>query len=233
MSIKKVSFINDVYYVKKHNKPKEIFKTLIKILKRENKEKKLSLIDIGCANGELLFHLNKNFPGYDLTGIDVDSNLLKKAKKICPNNVKFLKYDVLNSNKNLGKFDIIILSGVLSIFSNAEKILTNLIKILNPNGRIFVFESLNLYSYNLYIKSETFKKNKKIIWYKNMYSKDFIERIAKKNKKRCVFFPFKLKINIRKNKKNLQYGWTEYLSGKKIVTSGLGIIHNQFWVKIF
>ena len=121
----------------------------------------------------------------------------------------------------------------MSIFDNAEKVLKNLIKILKPKGKIYIFESLNVYSYNLHIKSETFKKNKKIVWFKNMYSTDFIKKFASKNKKKCSLFPFQLKINLKKNYKNLQYGWTEILSKKKIVTSGLGLIHNQFWVKIY
>lgn len=233
MNIKKVSYMNDVYHKKKYTKPKEIFKKLINFLKKEDKKRELSLIDIGCANGELLFHLRRSFPYLKLTGADVDNKLLDKAKKVCPKNINFLKMNVLNIKKNTEKFDIIILSGVLSIFDNAEKVLKNLIKILKPKGKIYIFESLNVYSYNLHIKSETFKKNKKIVWFKNMYSTDFIKKFASKNKKKCSLFPFQLKINLKKNYKNLQYGWTEILSKKKIVTSGLGLIHNQFWVKIY
>ena len=65
-----------------------------------------------------------------------------------------------------------------------------------------------------------------------MYSKDFFNRFANKHKMKCSFFPVRLNINLKKDKKNLQYGWTEYLSNKKIVTSGLGIIQNQFWTKL-
>jgi ubiquinone/menaquinone biosynthesis C-methylase UbiE len=225
-------FINDVYHKKKYNNPKEIFSFLTKLLNKENK-KDLSLIDVGCASGELLYHLKKKFPNYKLTGIDIDDKLLSLAKKFCSKDISFKKMNVANIKKNVGKFDIVILSGVLSIFSNAEIVLKNLIKILKPKGKIFIFESLNTYSFNLKIKSESFKKNKKIIFYKNIYSTDFIKRFALKNDKKCKFFPVELKINLKKNKKNLIYGWTEYLSKKKIVTSGLGIIHNQFWTKIY
>ena len=40
-------------------------------------------------------------------------------------------------------------------------------------------------------------------------------------------------LQTKKNKNNLRLGWTEILSGKKIVTNGLGLIQNQFWIKIF
>ena len=187
---------------------------------------------MGCANGELLFHLSKNFPTFDLTGVDVDKHLLKRAKSSCPKNIKFKQINVLKLEKKLKKFDIIVISGVLSIFKNADKILNNLLKILKPKGSIYIFESVNLYSYNLQIKAETYKKNKKIIWNKYMYSTDFFNRFALQHRMKCSFFPIKLRINLKKNKKNLQYGWTEYLSNKKIVTNGLGIIQNQSWIKI-
>ena len=47
--------------IKKRDKPKEIFTYLIKLLKKKSKRRNISLIDIGCANGELLYHLGKNF----------------------------------------------------------------------------------------------------------------------------------------------------------------------------
>ena len=64
--------------------------------------------------------------------------------------------------KKIKKYDIIVISGVLSIFEDAEKILNNLLKILKPKGLVYIFESLNLYSYNLQIKATTYKKRKKL-----------------------------------------------------------------------
>ena len=77
-------------------------------------------------NSHQVFHLNKFFKKASLTGIDVDGKLLNKAKKICPKNIVFLKKNISNNNLKIGKFDIIILSGVLSIFKNGEKILKNI-----------------------------------------------------------------------------------------------------------
>ena len=234
ISKRKTHFFNEVYANKnRYLKPKEIFIHLIKILKKEKLNKKLSVIDIGCANGELLYNLFKNFKDLNLTGLDVDKKLIQKAKKKCPDQIVFKQGDITKKINNLGKFDIIILSGVLSIFDKGEKIIKNLFSILKPKGRIFIFDSLNIYSFNLYIKSEDIKKRKKKIWFKNMYCTKFFEDTAKKFKKKCKFFEFRLKVNLKKNKDNLRLGWTEILSKKKIVTNGLGIIQNQFWVKIY
>ena len=184
------------------------------------------------AGGELLFNLRKNFD-YKLTGVDVDEKLLRKAKTKCSKDIIFLKKDIFKNNFKGKKYDIIIFSGVLSIFQNGEKIFKNLMKILKKKGKIFIFDSFNIYSYNLNITATKYNKNKKIFWYKNMYSLDFIEKEAKKFKKKCKFFEFKMKANLKRNNKDLSLGWTETLSGRKIVTSGLGLIQNQFWVKIY
>ena len=160
-------------------------------------------------------------------------NYCLKPKK-CALQILSLKREIFQKKiNNIGKFDIVIFSGVLSIFNDGEKILKNLFSLLKPKGKVFIFDSFNIYSYNLYIKSETKKNNKNIIWYKNMYSTDFIKNFSKKLKKKTIFYEFRLKKKLKKNKRNLNYGWTEFLSGKKIITSGLGLIQNQFWVKIY
>ncbi len=231
---KKIHFFNSIYEKKnRYEKPKEIFSFLIRLLKNEKINKNSSIIDVGCSNGELLFNIEKNFKKLNLVGIDVDSKLLLKARKMCSPNIDFKKGNISKKINNIGKFDIVIFSGVLSIFNDGEKILKNLFSLLKPKGKVFIFDSFNIYSYNLYIKSETKKNNKNIIWYKNMYSTDFIKNFSKKLKKKTIFYEFRLKKKLKKNKKNLNYGWTEFLSGKKIITSGLGLIQNQFWVKIY
>ena len=232
--VKKVHFFNNVYAKKnRYKNPKEIFVYLIKLLKKQKLKKNTSVLDVGCSNGELLFNLNKNFKNFKLSGIDIDQKLLKKAQKICPKNIFFKRKNISKKIKNIGKFDIVILSGVLSIFDNGEKIIKNLLYLLKPKGQIYIFDSVNVNPFNLYIKSENIKNNKKIVWYQNMYSVEYIKKISKKLKKKCKFFQFRLKSNIKKNKKNLSLRWTEILSGKKIITSGIGMIENQFWIKIY
>ena len=184
----KTHFFNEVYTKKdRYIKPKEIFINLIKILKKEKLNKTKSLIDIGCASGELLFNLNRNFENLNLTGLDVDKKLILKARDKCPKSIKFMTGDISKKIKNVGKFDIIILSGVMSIFDNGDKIMTNLFSILKPNGRIFIFDSLNIYSFNLYIKSEEIKKKRKISGLKICTAHNFL-KIQQKDLKKSVNF---------------------------------------------
>ena len=96
---KKIHFFNSIYEKKnRYEKPKEIFSFLIRLLKNEKINKNSSLIDVGCSNGELLFNIEKNFKNLNLVGVDVDSKLLLKAKKMCSPNIDFKKGNISKKN---------------------------------------------------------------------------------------------------------------------------------------
>tara|TARA_B110000027_G_C16033442_1_gene261980 strand:+ start:79 stop:765 length:687 start_codon:yes stop_codon:yes gene_type:complete len=228
--MKNKNYINDIYLKKnRYLKPKDNFKELIKLIKLDKPKKNSRLIDVGCANGELLFNIKKEFPNLDLHGVDVDQHLINRAKFVCSKEINFKNKDITKAIK-LGKFDYVICCGVLSIFKDGEKILKNLQSLLKPQGKIFIFDSLNKFSYNLHIKA-TNSQNKEFLMYKNMYSVKFIQDFYK-NKKNKVY-PFFLKKKLKKNTKNYIYNWTEVINNKNIVTSGLGLFQNQFWIKIY
>ena len=230
----KRDFINEIYIKRsKYFKPKENFAKLIKLISKDSPKLNFSLLDVGCANGELLFNLQKEFKQANLTGIDVDQKVLEKAKKFYPKNIIFKKKSAASSQFSNKKFDYIICCGVLSIFKDGEKILKNLKNNLKKDGKIFIFDSFNKYFFNLDIFAKDYKNKKIRIFQKNVYSIQFIEKFFKRKKMKVKSYPFYLKTNLKKNKKDLIYNWTESASGKKIVTSGLGILQYQYWLKIY
>ena len=104
----------------------------------------------------------------------------------------------------------------MSIFDNGDKIMTNLFSILKPNGRIFIFDSLNIYSFNFISNLRRSKKKEKDIWFKNMYSTQFFKDTAKRFKKKCKFFEFRLKMDLKKKiKKILDLDGLKYCRKKK------------------
>ena len=85
-------FDNSIYEKKnRYKRPKESFRKLVQLLKNIKKKNDLKLLDVGCSNGELLYNLKKNFKKISLYGIDIDQNLLAKAKKKCSKDIKFKK----------------------------------------------------------------------------------------------------------------------------------------------
>ena len=108
--------------------------------------------DIGCAAGSLPSYIKSKFDKFDVTGFEYSNDLLSIAKKTYPN-VKFSKVDVTDPNSIKAKsLDIITMSGVLCIFDNSEKIISNLLKWIKPNGRILIFNMFNEYDLDVFIK---------------------------------------------------------------------------------
>ena len=87
--------------------PKENFLKLVKLIRKDKPKYNFSLLDVGCANGELLFNLHKQFKSTNLTGIDVDEKLLRKARIYCPKEISFKKKKV-QQHKNLVIKNLII-----------------------------------------------------------------------------------------------------------------------------
>jgi ubiquinone/menaquinone biosynthesis C-methylase UbiE len=224
---------DDLYlYENRYNNPKECFKDLIKILKNKKIKKNIHFGDIGCSNGELIFNIAKNFKNWKITGLDIKKNLLKKAKLINP----LVNFKKINISKKIilnEKYDLITMSGVLSIFDKPEKILNNCLKLLKKKGSFFIFGHFNPHPIDVYIKYKELDNNINIFqsgW--NIFSLKTMRKFAKKNKLKFKLFPFNIKINIHKNKNDPVRSWTfKNLNGKNLITNGLCIIQHQFWIE--
>ena len=101
-----------------------------------DKVDELSLLDIGCGTGDLSFELSKIFS--EVTAIDLDSAMLKKAQEKFGKSLKFQELNMLSIEKEFGEksFDAITCFGntlvhlegpgqILDFFKQVRKILKN------------------------------------------------------------------------------------------------------------
>jgi len=100
---------------------------LQKLLKNHPKNKSITLLDIGCGDGELLrkcsdFGEKNNF-NFKCIGLDFNENILKVAKKQSNNypNISFEKVDVFLNEELIPNCDIALCTLFLHHFKN-EKI---------------------------------------------------------------------------------------------------------------
>ena len=199
--MKKIKKYDDCTYLleNRYNGPKEAFQVLINLLKKEKLSSNTSLVDVGCAAGELIFNIKKHFPQINITGIDILQSLLDKAKKKTSEDIIYKKKDISRKNIKLGRYDIIILSAVLSIFDNPKIILNNLLRSLNTGGKIYIFSLFNPYPYNVYIKYEDYRNAKNILQSGlNNFSLDYIIKFFEKKNKKVKIFPFHMKKKLKK-----------------------------------
>jgi SAM-dependent methyltransferase len=107
-------------------------------------EKKIKVLEVGCAEAGILKPFIEK--GHNCTGIEISSSKLETAKKFLKNEIKngevsFIHKDIyrININKDLPhQFDLIILKDVIEHIPEQEKLILQLKKFLNPEGKIFL-----------------------------------------------------------------------------------------------
>ena len=230
----RIKRLHDFFYKKekRFSNPKLSFIELFKILKVKPND---SILDVGSANGELLYNLKKNYRNNKLSGFEILPSLIKVAKKNIPKSINIHKVDITKKIKINEKFDVIIISGVLSIFDDYKKPLGSLIKILKPNGRIFIFNHFNKYNIDVFIKYRTRSQNADILqngW--NIHSIKGLEEFFKVHGKKTKVFKFKPKKGFKGKSNDPVRSWTfKNKKNENLTTNGLSILLDKYWLKFY
>ncbi len=95
------------------------------------------ILDLGCGGGWLSKILSSK--GFQVTGIDISSGLVKVAKKVSPDNAGFIVGDCMNLCLKNNTFDLIICMGVLHHL-DLDKTLLECHRLLNKSGSILLME---------------------------------------------------------------------------------------------
>lgn len=109
------------------------YKTLLKIILKEKFKKNFKILDFGCGISGFYLFLKKKINNFNYTGIDTSQQVINYCKKKFRTN-KYYCLDILEDNKNIGKFDIIILNGIFTIKNNLN----------NKNMYTYIFKILKL-----------------------------------------------------------------------------------------
>lgn len=101
------------------------------------------MLDIGCATGNFIQAMQAHYPEANYTGIDISADLISIARtRLTEDNVYLLVEDVLRYQP-VTTFDMIIASGVLSIFEEFEPVLDRWLSWLKKGGRVYIFGRFN------------------------------------------------------------------------------------------
>ncbi len=105
------------------------------ILLSEIPEKKYkNVLNIGCGQG----FITRDLPGENILGVDISCEAIKKAKTYETDRVKFQRSSLFDiENINAGKFDLVIITGVLypQYIGNSLNLTYSIIdSILNQRG---------------------------------------------------------------------------------------------------
>ena len=218
---------HDKLYINEDRKdnPKESFK-FIRSNVRSNL-KGLNILDIGCATGDFLFYLNEHNPHANLYGADIDLELINQAKLNVPSVKDFYQIDISQSIINIGKFDIIFMIGVHSIFDDLNWI-TSIKKLFKDNySKAYIFGIFNSDDLDVIIKSRSSNSNDKWESGWNVFSKTSVKKTLFNEGLEGKFKDWNIDIDIEKNIKDPLRSWTIDKKDKtKMIINGLCLIHN-------
>lgn len=110
-----------------------------KLLNQSDKNKTITIADIGCGNGDMLRMLakfgQKNKLNFELIGIDANDFTINYAKTLSTeySNIEYKCVDIFSEDFKALKYDIILCTLTLHHFSNEE--ILNIITIFNNNAK--------------------------------------------------------------------------------------------------
>lgn len=95
------------------------------------------ILDLGCGPGELIEALFRQNMNLDITGLDFSEGMLKISKERNPK-AKHILLDVANLDVLDEKFHKIISTHSLPYYKDPRKVMANLYRILENNGKVFI-----------------------------------------------------------------------------------------------
>lgn len=196
--------------------------------------KKDTVLDIGCAKGELIYCLKDVLPDSLFVGLEYSEDLIEMAHeepKLA--NVDFVQGDALDFDLS-NKFDITIISGVMCIFDDYKKIVLNAIKHTKDDGVIFIFNMFNQYDIDVVVK---YRKNYtgQDEWESglNNFSLSGFTKYIKDIGWQASVEKFELGVDLTNDDNPIGSYTLNTKERGKIILNGVGILTDFFLVKIF
>ena len=132
------------------------------------------LLEIGVGDGAH-FHLYKN---HELIGIDTSAKMLNRARKQSKGKVELYKMCGENLTFQNDTFDYIVLSHVISVVDNPEKLLEECHRVLKTDGEIFILNHFTPKNWLSYVdKYLSFLS--KIFKFNSVFYKDKLKTLSK------------------------------------------------------
>jgi len=189
-----------------------------------------SLLDIGGAKGELIYLLKKRFPQANYTCLEYNEKLVNIGKKHLFD-VNFIQGDAQNFNLNT-QFDIVVMSGVLSIFDDIDKVLYNMLKHIKKNGYGFIFGGFNKDDIDVIVRYKNNYANSNI-WESgwNMFSIKSVYDILSPYIKDFQYKKFILKTPLKKQNNPVNSYTVELKNGELLILTGGNIVRDFYLLK--
>jgi len=189
-----------------------------------------SLLDVGCASGTMLSALHNEFPATSLVGLDIAADLIELAKAkvgefshlVCDDAVSWLPDTSI---------DVIVASGVLSIWEDFRVPLQRWLSWLADKGLLLIFGRFNSRDVDTIIR---FRLEGDDFWQGGLtsYSTTSVSKYLDSLGKKHSWIPFTLARDLMPSADPIAT-WTETTSdGRKLVINGANVIAQHYFLMI-
>lgn len=134
------------------------------------------LLDIGVGNGR---HLHE-YKAHQVTGIDTSATMLAIAGKHKCGNVVLLQMNGESLYFRDGTFDYVILSHVIAVVDEPDKLLEEVFRVLKPDGKIFILNHFTPANCLRHL-DRSFRFVSKVFHFKSFFHINSLEAIKKFN----------------------------------------------------
>ena len=102
----------------------------------------LKVLDLGCGDGTTEMYMNKYFPLWHITAIDVSVKSIEEAKSKNGVNCDFVWYDGKTIPSPDESFDVVFMAGVLHHVEPGlqDQMMQQIRRVLKEGGRLYLFE---------------------------------------------------------------------------------------------
>ena len=227
---KRISVDEAIYLSEnRFDEPKEIFKKISSIIKNHDYEESMNVCDIGCATGEFLYYLKTIFPKSNVTGFDVSNSMIQHAKKMIPDGTFYEGNANLKKSLPENSFDVITMTGVLSIIDDPKPPITNIISSLKNSGIALIAGSFNPNPIDVVLRYRDANSNDATLssgW--NVHSCFSIEKIIQEisPKAKICWHDFEMPFEIKQTS-DLMRTWTVKINDKMSLVNGACQIVNM------
>lgn len=210
---------------------KDIYKLLLSRL-QEHENMPKTILDVGCATGDLLSFLASALPEAELCGLDIEPNLVDVARQR-PELADATIHvgDILNTS--VGEFDMVCFFGVLGIFDTFEEPLTKLVSQVKAGGCVYVQALLNPDDIDVRI---AYRDNlNDMTWMRgfNIFSRARVKKWCEENGLEVEFIDFHMSNEIEKRENLPHRAYTVDLAdGTRRTTNGLCLLLPETLMKI-
>ena len=108
------------------------------------KQRECSVLDVGCGGGQAVIHLKEHYPHLSLTGIDLSTSQIARARHRTHRKGYTLQFEVADAQSlpfPEASFDVVFSFGAAKHWPNPLKGIGECWRVLKPGGRLLVADA--------------------------------------------------------------------------------------------